>query len=270
MSRTLEILYVGGRHRDEVEEISARGAVVHEVFSFYDGIVHLKRTGVGAAIVEYAEIEPSPEEALETLRDAARDRPILVSLTAEQWEQARARGLLAPDEALLRPFYPDELWRRITRTVMPPPAKAVTAFRNEAERLGALINDAQRLNRFTNDLRAFADHCVAIVKARLRAARVSLFLKSKREGELTAVEAAGLDRDVKQEALVRLGEGVAGELAERREVVVVKEAGRDGPAAERDYAQHQHHRQEPLHDTPPLQERGPPGRVRDWAPLPAC
>ena len=137
---------------------------------------------------------------------------------------------------LLRPFYPDELWRRVNRTALPAPSKSVEHFRNDADRLAALIADAQRLNRFTNDLRAFADHCVAIVKARLRANRVTLFLRGRDENVLKVADGAGIDREVLEKARITIGEGVAGEAAEQKRVVLVQEAGKDGPAAGRKYA----------------------------------
>ncbi len=236
MISTLEILYVG-RRRDEVEDIVSHGAVVHEVLSIYEAIARLKRTGVGAAVIEFGELRPSAERALSALRRAAGNRPVLVSMTQDEWETVRARGYLHQDEVLLRPFYPDELWRRVTRAVLPPPAKAVRSFGGKADRLAAIIDDAQRLNRFTSDLQSLGEHIVAVVKARLRAARVSLFLKGPQPGVLTAVEAAGLDREVREKALLRLGEGVAGEAAQKKKGALVKEAGKDGPASERVYRQ---------------------------------
>jgi diguanylate cyclase (GGDEF)-like protein len=148
---------------------------------------------------------------------------------------ARPKGFLHQDEVLLRPFYPDELWRRVTRAVLPPPAKAVRSFASKADRLAAIIDDAQRLNRFTNDLKALGEHVVAVVKARLRAGRVSLFLKGAEPGVLAAVEAAGLDREAREAGLLRVGEGVAGDAAAKKTVVLVKEAGRDGPSSGRPY-----------------------------------
>jgi len=233
---TFEILYVG-RLRDEIEDIVSKGAVVHEASSIYEGIARLKRMGVGAALVEFKELRPSPERALAALRRAAGTRPVLVSMTPDEWEMVRSKGYLHQDEVLLRPFYPDELWRRVTRVVLPPPAKAVRSFGGKADRLAAIIDDAQRLNRFTSDLASLGEHLVAVVKARLRAARVSLFLKADEPGVYTAVEAAGLDREVREKALLRLGEGVAGEAAATKEITLVEEAGRDGPAAERAYSQ---------------------------------
>ena len=234
MIQTLEILYVGTRHRADMEDIVSRGAIILDSNNVYDGIARLKRSRVGAALVELEELTPMVE-AVAGLRAAAGDRPILISMTIDEWEEVRGRGLFEQEEVLLRPFYPDELWRRVNRTALPPPAKAVENFRNDADRLAALISDAQRLNRFTNDLQAFGDHCVAIVKARLRANRVSLFLRSREPGELTVVDGAGIDREIMDQAKLRLGEGVAGGLAERKQVVVVQEAGKDGPSAGREY-----------------------------------
>jgi diguanylate cyclase (GGDEF)-like protein len=235
--QTLEILYVGRRHREDIEDILSRGAVVHEVASIFEGIAQLKRTGVGAALVELEALRPRPERAYAALRLAAGNRPVLVSMTQDEWEMIRSKGYLHQEEVLLRPFYPDELWRRLTRAALPPPAKAVMNFRGKADRLAAIIDDAQRLNRFTSDLKALADHMVAIVKGRLRAARVSLFLKGHEPNVLTAVEAAGLDAKVREEAVLRLGEGVAGEAAQTKKIALVREAGRDGPASERAYRQ---------------------------------
>ena len=235
--RALEILYVGTRHRDEVDDIVARGAVVHDAASVYDGIARLKRSGVGAALVDLAELRPHADRAFEALRVAAGERPVLVAMTTDEWEEVRPRGFLHQDEVLLRPFYPYELWRRVSRAALPPPTRAVRNFRNDADRLAALIDDSHRLNRFTSDVAAMADQCVALVKARLRASRVSLFLKTKEPGQLTAVEAAGLDRDIREQAILNLGQGVAGELAIRKKVALVKEAGRDGPASKRAYKQ---------------------------------
>jgi diguanylate cyclase (GGDEF)-like protein len=232
--KALEILYIGTRHREDVEDIVSRGAVILDSDNVYDGIARLKRSGVGAALVELDELRPLAE-AVKGLRAAAGDRPVLISMTTDDWEEVRGRGLFEQEEVLLRPFYPDELWRRVNRTALPPPARAVENFRNDADRLAALITDAQRLNRFTNDLKAFADHCVAIVKARLRANRITLFLKGREPGTMTVVDGEGIDRDIVEKARMRLGEGVAGELAEKKRVVIVREAGSDGPSAGREY-----------------------------------
>ncbi|HEX5137565.1 MAG TPA: sensor domain-containing diguanylate cyclase [Planctomycetota bacterium] len=236
MIQTFEILYVG-RRREEVEDIVSHGAVVHEASSIYEAIAQLKRTGVGAAVVEFEELRPSAGRALAALRRAAGNRTVLVSMTTDEWDLVRPKGFLHQEEVLLRPFYPDELWRRVTRAVLPPPAKAVKSFGGNADRLAAIIDDAQRLNRFTSDLASLGEHIVAVVKARLRATRVSLFLRGEEPGVFTAVEAPGLDREVRENALLRLGEGVAGEAATKKAVTLVQEAGRDGAASERLYRQ---------------------------------
>jgi len=231
----LEILYVGDEGGEAVDEIVTRGAVVHDADNVYDGIARLKRTGVGAAVIEYQRLQPDPDRAVRALRDAAGVRPVLVAMTTDEWEEIRPRGFLDQDEVLVRPFYPDELWRRVERTAMPPPAQAAVHFRNDADRLAALMDDTRRISRCTNDLSALAHQCVAVLKARLRAGRVSLFLKSKDPGRLTILGTAGLEKRVRDEAILTLGEGVAGELAQRRRVALVREAGRDGPATDRSY-----------------------------------
>ncbi|MDH3592545.1 MAG: sensor domain-containing diguanylate cyclase [Planctomycetota bacterium] len=237
MIQALEILYVGTSFRDEVADIAARGAVFFDARTIYEGIVRLKRSGVGAALIELEQLGSRPEQAIAALREAAGSRPLLVSMTTDEWELVRPKGYIAQDEVLLRPHYPDELWRRVTRAALPPPTQAATSFRGDADRLAALIDDSHRLNRFTNDLQGLADQCVSIIKARLRAGRVSLFLKSKEPGQLTIAETAGIDKDVRDQAVMRLGEGVAGELAQRKRIALVKEAGRDGPSTKRRYKQ---------------------------------
>jgi len=236
----IEILYVGSRRQDdEVDDIVRRGGVVHEARNIFDGIARLKRMTVGAALVELAALAPNAPRAVEALRSAAGARPLLVSMTADEWEELRPKGVLGPEEVLLRPFYPDELWRRVAQAVLPPPSRAVAHFRTDADRLSALIDDAHRLNRFTNNLRALANHFVTIVEGRVRAGRVSLFLRGHEQAkdELTIVEATGLPPEVRQQAMVKLGEGVAGEAAAARRVVLVREAGADGPGSARGYAQ---------------------------------
>ncbi|MGH7162100.1 MAG: diguanylate cyclase [Planctomycetota bacterium] len=233
----MEILYVGGRHPETVGDVTARGATLRTAANVYDGIARLRRSEVGAAIVEFDALQPQPPAAMRELRGAANGRPVLVSMTPEEWDVARAQGYLDLDEVLLRPFYPDELWRRVTRAALPPPAQSTDGFRNDAERLGAFLEDAQRLNRFTADFHRLAEQCVAIVQSRLRAARVSLWVKGKDPGKFAAAHAAGLDREVRERETLQLGEGVAGSLAVRRRVALVEEAGRDGPAAGRPYRQ---------------------------------
>jgi len=234
VSYSLELLYVGTTHRKEVEDIASRGAVIEDASSIFGAIARLKRSSVGAVLIEFDALKPKPGPAIEALRAAAGERPILVSMTSDEWEEVRARGTIEQDEVIVRPFYPDELWRRITRFALPLPARAVRNFRNDADRLGALINDARRLNRFVNEVPAFADHLIAILKARLRAGRLSLFLRSKQEGELLVAHSSGLNKSLGTDLTLRLGEGIAGELAQRKRVVLVREAGRDGPESERD------------------------------------
>jgi len=156
-------------------------------------------------------------------------------MTPDEWELERPRGNFDHDEVLLRPCYPDELWQRVARAALPPPEQAASQLRGDEARLAALYADTQRLNRFTNDLDTLADQVVEIVRARVGANRVSLFLKSKEPGRMRVADATGIDLAVKEEAVLELGRGVAGELAERRKVVHVREAGRDGPASGRAY-----------------------------------
>jgi diguanylate cyclase (GGDEF)-like protein len=234
VTQTLEILYVGSEHRSELDDISARGAVILGAKNVYDGIARLLRSRVGVCLVELEALEPRLE-AVQGLRDAAGERPVLVSMTIDDWELLRNEGLIDQDEVLLRPYYPDELWRRVTRRALPPPAKAVENFKGDADQLAALINDAKRLNRFVNDLRAFAHHTVNTIRTRLRAGRVTLFLRGKKPGELRVIDGTGLAQTVLDGATLEIGKGVAGEAARKRRVTLVREAGRDGPATERDY-----------------------------------
>ncbi len=236
MSGSLEILYVGGRHRNEVVDLRQHGTRIRTVANLYEGIAHLKRHHVGAALVEFGVLEPGIGRAVRALRAAAGDRPLLVMVTADEWERIRAEGSLHHEEILLRPFFPDELWRRVNRVALPPPAKAVASFRDDADRLSALMLDLQQLNRFTNDLKALTNHCARIVKTRLRAGRVSIFIKERHDEGLRPWEAEQLEGKLRQTAVLRIGEGVAGKAAQSQRIVLVKEAGRDGPAsAEREY-----------------------------------
>jgi len=63
----------------------------------------------------------------------------------------------------------------------------------------------------------------------------NVLARLSREGEMTVVDGEGIDRKILEKAKMRLGEGVAGELAEKKRVVIVREAGNDGPAAGREY-----------------------------------
>ena len=114
MIKALEILYIGSRHRDEMQDIVSRGAIIHDAVTVFEGIARLKRSGVGAAVVEFDELRPAPRRAFNALRSAAGNRPILVSMTTDDWELVRQHDFLHQDEVLLRPFYADELWRRGT------------------------------------------------------------------------------------------------------------------------------------------------------------
>ncbi|MEM8882774.1 MAG: sensor domain-containing diguanylate cyclase [Planctomycetota bacterium] len=233
--RALELLYVGHGEREELAAVAERGVVVHRVGSIYECIAWLKRTAVGTALIDLDSLGPRPDEAMVQLREAAEGRPLLVAMSAEAWERERAHGRFQQEEVVLRPCYPDELWRRIAKRALPAPEQAAARLSADVDRLKALYADTQRLNRFTNDLETLADQIVEVVRARLGASRVSLFLKTKEEGRLRVAEAIGVDRDVKRNAVLELGRGIAGKLAERREVVHVVEAGRDGPASGRAY-----------------------------------
>ena len=233
--RALELLYVGHGDGEDLAAVAERGVVVHRVGSVYECIARLKRTAVGTALIDLDSLGPRPQEAMEQLREAADGRPLLVAMTAAEWERERARGRFEQEEIVLRPCFPGELWRRVTRRALPAPEQAAALLREDTDRLRALYADTRRLNRFTNDLATLADQIVEIVRTRLAANRVTLFLKSKEEGRLRVAEAFGIDREIKENAVLELGHGIAGKLAERREVVHVQEAGRDGPASGREY-----------------------------------
>jgi len=234
--RALELLYVGRPDSEDLAAVTGRGVRVRQVGSVFECIVMLKRSGAGTAVVEYAELGSRPGAALEQLREAAGGRPLLVAMTPEEWELERPRGNVAHDEVLLKPCYPDEFWQRIARAALPSPELAASRLRGGEARLGALYADTQRLNRFTNDLDTLADQVVEIVRARLGANRVSLFLKTKETGRMRVADATGLDPAIRDAAVLEMGRGVAGELAERREVVHVRKAGDDGPASGHEYA----------------------------------
>ncbi|MGQ0614149.1 MAG: diguanylate cyclase [Planctomycetaceae bacterium] len=231
MIRALEILYVGRRCPEAAQEIAARGGVVRAAAHVYEGIAALKRDPVSAAIVEYGEVEADPAGAVQALRASAGRRPLLFAFTADEWDTVRGRGIFEHEEVLLRPFYPDELWRRITRSALPDEGLSVRVLKDRTERLAALLEDAQRLNRLTGDIAALAEQCVEIVRARVRAGRVSIFLKDRATGGLRVVHAVGLREEARAGAQCAMGEGVAGAAAQQRRPVLVREAGRDGPAA---------------------------------------
>jgi len=235
--RATELLYVGHGDGEDLAAVAERGVVVHRVGSVFECIARLKRTAVGTALIDLDALGPRPDEAMDELRDAARGRPLLVAMTPDEWERERARGRFDQEEIVLRPCFPGELWRRVTRRALPPPEMAAARLSGDVERLRALYTDTQRLNRFTNDLETLADQVVEIMRGRLGANRVTLFLKSDEEGRMRVAEAFGMEPDVKDGAVLELGEGVAGTLAERREVTHVVEAGRDGPASGRPYTE---------------------------------
>ena len=235
MIRALELLYVGDPDSEDLAVVEGHGVKVRQVGSVFECIVTLKRSAAGTAIVDFEELGSQPGAAMEQLREAAGGRPVLVAMTAEEWELERPRGNVAHEEVLLKPCYADELWQRVARAALPAPELEASQLPGEESRVAALYQDTQRLNRFTNDIDLLADQVVEIVRGRLGASRVSLFLKTKEAGRMRVAEAAGLDPSVREDAIVDLGSGVAGELAERREVVHVREAGRDGPASGRAY-----------------------------------
>jgi len=233
--RGLELLYVGHGEGEDLAAVAERGVVVHRVGSVFECIARLKRTAAGTALIDLDALGPRPDEAMEELRDAAAGRPLLVAMTPEEWERERARGRFDQEEILLRPCFPGELWRRIARRALPAPEQAAARLQGDMERLRALYSDTQRLNRFTSDLETLADQVVEIVRGRLGASRVTLFLKSNEEGRLRVADSFGVDPEITDTAILQLGEGVAGTLAERREVTHVHEAGRDGPSSGREY-----------------------------------
>ena len=235
MIRALEMLYVGEPDSDDLAGVVERGVKVRQVGSVFECIVTLKRSGAGTAVVEFSELGSQPAAAMAQLREAAGGRPLLVAMTPEQWELERANGHFEHDEVLLKPCYPDELWQRVARAALPSPEMAASQLQGGEGRLGALYADTQRLNRFTNDLDTLADQVVEIIRARLGANRVSLFLKTKEAGRMRVAESTGLDPSIRDAAVLEMGRGVAGELAERREVVHVREAGSDGPASGHEY-----------------------------------
>ena len=234
MTQTFEILYVGDHYAEAEKRISAKGGVLFGVGSVYEGIAQLKRNGYQAAVVDFDALGPDTEEALNALRHAAEGRPVLVSCTSEEWDLARAREILDPDEILLRPFYPEELWRRLSRAALPPEHAFVGRMKSDARRLAALMEDIQLLNRFTNDMSTLAEQCVEVVRTRVRAGRVSLFLRGG-DGHMHIVHAIGLKASALEQASFALGEGVAGSFAKERKPVLVQEAGKDGPASDRGY-----------------------------------
>jgi len=238
MGATLEILYVGGRAPDAAKEIASRGADVRPAANVFEGILRLKRRAPNATVVEFPELLPQPDAAMEELRTAANGRPVLVLMTPEEWEGARASGTFEQEEILIRPFYPDELWRRLSKAATPPRGQSASAMRGDADRLQALIEDSQRLNRFTNQLQGLAEQLATVAAARARASRVSVFVRGRSPGEMAIVHAIGLDKEAREKAVLRLGEGVAGGLAQKRRVSIVRHAGEDGPATDRDYRQH--------------------------------
>ncbi|MHC4411128.1 MAG: GGDEF domain-containing protein [Planctomycetota bacterium] len=233
--RALELLYVGHGEGEDLAAVAERGVVVHRVGSVFECIARLKRTSAGTALIDLDSLGPHPEVAMNQLREAADGRPLLIAMTPEEWEHERARERFEQEEIVLRPCFPGELWRRVTRRALPAPEQSAARLRGDAERLRALYADTQRLNRFTNDLDTLADQIVEIVRARLGANRVTLFLKTREEGRLRLAESFGVEQDVKDNAVLELGRGIAGKIAERREVVHVQEAGRDGPSSGREY-----------------------------------
>ncbi|MEE8106187.1 MAG: sensor domain-containing diguanylate cyclase [Planctomycetota bacterium] len=235
MAETLEILYVGGHLLEAVDEVAPHGGVIHGVDDVYAGIAALKRTAVQAAVVEYEALGEEADKALAALRRAANGRPLFVSLTPDEWELARARRQLEPEDILVRPYYPDVLWRRVTSAARPPVEAYVGLLSTDIKKLEAQMQDLRLLTRFTHDLTTLAEQIVEVARKRVRGERVSLFLKTPGTKSMRILHSIGMSDEEARAAEIRMGEGVAGEVAASRESVLVQDAGRDGPAAKQEY-----------------------------------
>ena len=233
--RALELLYVGRGGNEHLAPVAERGVVVHRVGSVYECIAALRRTTAGCVLIDLDALGPRPGDAMEELREAADGRPLLVAMSAEDWMAERGRGRFDQEEVLIQPCFPDEMWRRVAKRALPEPERAATALVGDAPRMRALFADTQRLNRFTSDLETLADQVVEVVRSRLGASRVSLFLKTEEEGRMRVADAIGIDEELRKNAVLEIGKGVAGSLAARREIVHVERAGHDGPTSGRPY-----------------------------------
>ncbi len=235
MIQTLEFLSVGNRYLSEVEQLTPRGVDFVAVRSVYEAIFRLNREQVQGILVELPEISGDFGRALKALRGAAGRKRLLILMSEEEAEAQRPLGIFDHEEMLACPFYPNELWKRLKHPQAPAERHALARLGSEAERLSALIDDSRMLNRLTSDLAKLAEKYVDRVRSRVRAAKVSLFLREPGQHEMRIVHATGLDPEIVEKARITPGEGVAGRMVSERRSLRVQEAGADGPASGRRY-----------------------------------
>jgi signal transduction histidine kinase/CheY-like chemotaxis protein len=121
------------------------------------------------------------------------------------------------DGFLIKPFSPDELYAVV--------AKALERqnLRRENVRLTALIPLFEMSNAFmtTMGLDELLNQVVHVAKRETKTDRVSLMLLDEASGELTIEAAVGLPQEVMATTRTRLGEGIAGWVAERGEPLLL-------------------------------------------------
>jgi diguanylate cyclase (GGDEF)-like protein len=231
----LDFLYVGSHYRREVEEMASDAVALVPMRSVFEALFRVKREEVQGVLVELPEIAGDLERAMATLRSAAGRKRVLVLMSPDEAERQRSAGLVEPEEMLVCPFYPNELWKRLHRHRAPAEQAAISRFGSDADRLAALIEDTRLLNRLTSDLEALGEKFVERVTDRVGARKVSLFLREPGGEEMPLIHAVGLPPDVIGQARIVPGRGVAGRLLVERRAVLVREAGEDGPASKRTY-----------------------------------
>jgi ActR/RegA family two-component response regulator len=216
------------------EELGKAGFAVLTAENAEEALQALKTQPVKAAIIDV--VMPGTE-GLELLPLVRKDYPnvpvVVVSGRASFLTGVQAMRLGAVD-FLRKPLNFDELLSTVHsalkqgRAEMPSPMRLASLARLQqgAVLLANLIR-WDMLGAFLKDSGDFFRRVIDVLADVLGVEIVSLMLVQEGDGTLRIAQAKGLESDVQRQAACRVGEGIAGSVAERGEPLLIRDLSLD-------------------------------------------
>lgn len=194
------------------------------------GILKREKGRVSVVLLDIVMPEMDGLSTLEKIKEINPDMPVIM-MTAHMDQELVLRALKnGAFDYLAKPIYIDELLLATKRAYdhyllvveNENKLKQLKNLETGAQRLVALTKGSMRMEAVVENNRLL-QATIDLIASVLEAEKVSMMMVDEEKRELRVVVANGLNKDISTLPVRRIGEGIAGTVAEQGEAILVKE-----------------------------------------------